>query len=534
MTKLSAQPDPSPAGEDEHLAGPPAAEATASSASPPPDPSPAPVSVGRAAAGGVAWFMAQSVLVKIASLASQLIVARLLIPDDFGLIAKAFAVVSLFNVLQEVGLKELLIQRHDEFDQWSRSAFWMSAACGLLNFLLPVALAPAAARWFSSPELVGLIVVVAAAGPLNALAVVPLARLHAQLRFRFLASLSLAVQAGMIVLGIVLAWRWRNAYALAWPWPALAAVRLVVAWAAARGGESERPRPDTGAAPPGGRWRALVQHSRTFFVGRACQIAINQADYIVLGLLYADTVVGIYYFAFNLSMQTTVLLAGSLESVLFPALSKLGVASERQRLAFQSAAEALTLIGVPLCLLQAGLADPLLQLFFPAKWYGSIPVLQILSVGMAARLTTPPVHNLLQAQTRYRTYMVTSVIALTSFVAFIYVGARLGAAVGVAAGAAAYFILEGPGLYLVATRPAGGRVRDVWRALGVPFAAAGVAVSAGVLLSNTLPGHGAGRHWLRIVVTTAVTAAVYLPLVWVLSPQACQTLVGRVRQLVRR
>src|SRR5207244_1700654 len=100
--------------------------------------------------------------------------------------------------------------------------------------------------------------------------------------------------------------------------------------------------------------------------------------------------------------------------------------------AFFSSTRLLVFVGVPLCLLQAALAAPGMQLLFQPKWAPAIPVVQVLSIAMCGHLFVWQATALLQAQKRLTALLLNGVISVLVFLAFVYAGAKLGEALSVA------------------------------------------------------------------------------------------------------
>src|SRR4051812_30808575 len=360
------------------------------------------------AARGVGWLLLQTGGAKVVALGAQVVLAWLLRREDFGLLSKTFTVAALPGLLYQVGLREVLLGRTTSVrrvDRWAGPATWMAAGLGGLSAALMLAVAPLAARVLyplrvagdatvgDRRQLVLMVAVLAWAAPILSLGNVPVAQLQARLRFRAVAGVNFLQFATISVLSVVFALAGFGAYSFVLPWPLAAMARLVVLW-----GLSPPPLP---LRPMFNRWRHLAGDTAHVLAARALSLVTELGDYVVLGRFHPDAVVGVYYFAFNLSLQTAMLLALNLDGVLMPVLSKLRDDPVRQRAAFLSAAQAIALVGIPICLLQAVVADPVVRLIFDLKWYAAIPVLQVLSIGMAFRVVTHPAQSLMRAQGRF-------------------------------------------------------------------------------------------------------------------------------------
>lgn len=487
--------------------------------------------VGAAAARGFAWMAGQTALGKLIALLGQIVLARLLLRDEWGLIGMAYTVSEMANLIQKTGQREILIQRHRRFDRWVSVAFWMSLAAGILNAGVMAAAAPLAAWAYGRRELLGLVLVLATWPPLSALSTVPLARLQLQMRFRAIATIYTATGALMMGLTILFAALGCHAYSFVLPWPIIGVIRTALMWWLA----PQRIK----LSPQLRRWKYLFGTSAAVFIGRASMAVISQADYMMLGLFYADNrVVGTYYFAFSLSMQTMLLLATNLESVLFPVLSRV-TDPQRQRAAYLLAAQILAVLAIPVCLLQAGASDSILRTIFKPEWHSAMWPLAILSIGMAFRAVGSPSQSLIQAQGRFRAFMLLNLMGAAAFVSMVAIGAAagkhwLGGQVTVAIAAAIYFAIEGPIDLYVAIRPAGGNWRDVWHVHAMPLLLSVIAVAIGCGAAMFIPARGAIYQWGRLLTIFAVGGGIYLLGLRQLAPEVWNALLARIRSLRNR
>jgi PST family polysaccharide transporter len=237
----------------------------------------------------------------------------------------------------------------------------------------------------------------------------------------------------------------------------------------------------------------------------------------------------------------------NLIGVLFPALSKMQDNIVHQTRAFLRAAELLALIGVPLCLLQAAMAGPGMNLLFNSWWQPAIRVLQLLSIGMAVRLVASPGGALIQAQGRFGTYLLTNAVNAVVFLSMVYFGSWLGkqqgpradlpAARNVAAAVMTYFAVIGPIFLWIAIRPGGGKWRDVWRVYFAPTMASviavGVAIGFGRWVQRMPMKSDAVRQVLRLVVILLWSIVLYIPIIRMMAPVAFKELMGRLGGMIR-
>jgi PST family polysaccharide transporter len=365
---------------------------------------------------------------------------------------------------------------------------------------------------------------------------VPAARLQASLRFKALAAIGAAGSVGGAGLTVLFAALKFEAYSFVLPIPLVALFQSAAYWFASppkvRGGLRWR------------RWRYLAGESLSLIGAAALTTIVAQGDYIVLGLLHDEKIVGIYYYAFVLSMQAVGLLVSNLSDVLFPVLSRLNDEPERQGRAFLRAARVFMLIGVPGCMLQAAVARPLMEWLFKPEWSASIPLVQLLSLSAALRLPIGPSSGLMKAQGRFRSFLRFSIFNVVLFQTLATAGAFWGAAIGVAVAVVFYSAVIGPTSLYLAAAPSGARWRDLKSVYAVPFlggfAAVGLGLACAALApvvppAGTVPRAAAALPAiLRTAITCAVSFSVYAAVVMVAAPEVREAVMRYARTIQAR
>ncbi|MCG8401936.1 MAG: lipopolysaccharide biosynthesis protein [Firmicutes bacterium] len=432
--------------------------------------------LGKKTAVGFIWALSQTVAGRVINIAGHILLAWLLAPTDFGLISLAYTALVFGSVLQRAGLNYVLVQRQATLSEWQDAGLWLGFAFGLIATLLLVAAAPLISSLYDEPALLGLILLLSAVPLLDGLAVVPNARLQVDLRFRAIAIVNFAYTATHIVVAVLLAWRGMGAYAFIVGHVAAIALRSILFWFIA----PVAVRFQLGIA----KWPSMIRDGAKLVLSGLCTNLMFQADYIVLGILHSSTSVGLYYFAYRLSTQSIQLISTSLSNVLFPAFSKLQEDKGRQYAAFLKSASLLVYIVTPICFIQAAIVPPGIRLIFESKWYPSIPMLQILCIGMAFRVLYPISNSMLRACGRFTLHMVLSMISAGIFISAVTSMAFIGDGVYVAIGASAAFAILGPGILHQAFLSVGGSFMDVCRVLFRPVLCSIAAMIIAMLASQ--------------------------------------------------
>ncbi|WP_342629271.1 lipopolysaccharide biosynthesis protein [Nguyenibacter vanlangensis] len=431
--------------------------------------------LGRAATSGVLWLMIQSLAARGIGFVSQLALAWLLTPADFGVIGLAYTVFGIANALVSFGVDDVLLQRQKVMTLWSAPAFWICLSLGTLGMVGMLVAAPFAAAWYHSPELVGLISALAIATPIKTLATVPSVRIRADMNFRFLAAYNtfeiFALQLGTIFL----AWLGCGAYSFAIPIPVLAVIKAGLFWWKAP--------PRIARTFRKVQVRYILGSSTTVFATRTIIEIVNQGDYIVLGLIASHSVVGLYFFAFRFSAQPVRMLAGNFINVLLPAFAQLRGDPARQTDAALKACRLLAYIVVPFCFLQAALAGPGLHFLFGTRWSAAVPYIQILSMGLPFDAVSWITGSLLSARREFRLGLMFAAISLPLFFGMAIVGGLADSAFGVAIAVGLYYFTYPPLCSLLILRRCGVAVPRVLELYIMPFVLSAVAIGGGYLAS---------------------------------------------------
>ncbi len=482
------------------------------------------VSLGRRALHGLVWMLAQNLVARACSVLSQLALAALLQPADFGVIGLTYTVTTIAAALTNVGLDDVVLQRERALRLWLGPAFWISLSLGLAAGLLVVAVSPVAAAIYKAPELIGLLAILALAMPIGAVGTVPAMILRARMQFGVLAIYGTVETIGQVLATVVLAWYGFGAYSFVLPGPVVSALRAVLFWRLAA------TKPDL--RPQWARWKYVIGNTTANFANRVLISLINQGDYIVLGLVGSQASVGVYYFGFRLAAQPLWTLAGNFSAVLYPALVQMKSDPGRQSRAVLNAATMLSFCVMPVALLQSAVAEPLISRFFDQRWAASIPVIQLLSIGLAFDAVSWVAGALLSARGEFRAGLRYVVLQLPAFFAFVTLGALWQEAIGVAWAVCAFYGIVQPIYAFCVFRRIGLTAWQVALMHLQPAAYAAAAVGAGLAVA-ALPVL-ADAPLLRAVVIGAVGLPLYAALVRWQAPEVWGALRDRVGAAFRR
>ena len=488
-------------------------------------------SLGHNVSRGAAWMSAQVVYVKLLGLLLQLVMAKLLLRDDFGLYSLALTVYSFAAMFHQAGVLEVLVQRQKSFHIWSGIAFWLSLASGLVAFGMTILFAPLAAKFYHYPDpdkLTNLICVMACIFPIGTLGAVNRAKLQIEMRFRELAIIGGVTMSVDALLKIYFANRGLGAFSFAYGAIIASLLNLALCWLVAPVPIRWRPQFR--------RWKYLLNDGMMVVGSMFFAWVIEEGDYIVLGRFEAVGVVGLYFFAFRISRHVMTLLTLQISKVLLSALSSLPSEADKQVNAFIRAAQVIAAVCIPVCFAMTAIADPLVRLLFEPRWYDAIKLIQIICLGMTFRSMSWPIASLMKAQGRFRTHMLVVGGSILFFFPLTILGTLLGSVVGLTIAVAVFYIFATIVEFAFALKRPRRLLldfRDVFFApLVAGILAIGVACVVGYGLVPRTALEGIPLYIVQCIVIGGVGAIVYILGIRQLSPDVFQETIQRIRKLL--
>jgi O-antigen/teichoic acid export membrane protein len=476
--------------------------------------------IGNRAARGLAWMSAQSLLARVAALGTQLLLARFLTPDDFGVVGLATTVIAILSGLNGFGVDQILQNRQKHLRLWATQAFIASASGGLFLTGVAVPLGALASAVYHQAVIAPLIWVAALSFPLNALAVVPQTSLQASLRFRFLATYNSVEFLVLQLFIVVLALRGFGAFSFVLPLPVMAAGKAATFWLVG-------PVPLRALRGLRG-WPQMLSRSAASLGWRLSATAIDQGDYATLGVLSTPGSVGIYAFAFRLTAQPARILASNVVNVLVPSLVLMRADPARQNRAMLQASDALGLVVAAVCGLQAAESAPFFHLLFGAKWNQAILPLQILSFGLPLDAMSLPAAALLDAKGKFGLGFRFQVLAAPALYIFAIVGVLSHGVIGLAVAVSLFYALRGSIFMLYVANAVGIELHRVLVICARPILLSALAFFPAVALSS-----GIASDIGQIALIGVFGLGLYIGLCFLFARQFLLLSYGRTISLLR-
>lgn len=305
----------------------------------------------------------------------MVVLARLLTPDDFGLIAMLLVFTSIGTLLVDAGFGAALVQRQHTTADDETTVFVFTVCIGIATAGILAVTAPVIAAFFDEPKLVNLTRVMAVVLPLGALAAVPDALLTMKLHFRARAHAEVIASLCSGAVAVVLALQGFGVWSLAWQGIVSIGTRGLLLWLYS----GWRPR---------GRYRGASFRSLFGFggymllTGLLNTIAIRMQA-LLIGKLFDARQLGYYTLAQNTQQAPASMMSSVLNRVGLPVFST--VAGDRQKLlaALRISLRMAMFLFVPCMVGIALVAKPLIDLLYGPRWISAAPMLSILALSAA-------------------------------------------------------------------------------------------------------------------------------------------------------
>lgn len=331
------------------------------------------MSIKKKAIKGVFWSVVQNWGSQAVSLLIFLILARLLQPKDFGLVALANVLIAFIQIFLSQGFSQALIQRQKLDPEHLNTAFWSQFALGFLLTITGFIGAGLIANLFQQPQLIPLIRCLSVLFFFDAFSQVQIALLRRKFAFKTLATRALLGIFVSGVVGIVMAIAGFGVWSLVAQQLVYEGVGIIVLW----GVSDWRPR-----------LRVSLLHFQQLFdygvhiLGFQLVDFFNQrTDSLLIGYFLGAETLGYYAIAQRILQVMTQLLVGTANQVALPIFSRLQTDLNRFREAFYQGTQLTSLIAFPTFLGMIMLTPELVILLFGKQWLPAIPIMQILALA---------------------------------------------------------------------------------------------------------------------------------------------------------
>jgi O-antigen/teichoic acid export membrane protein len=446
-----------------------------------------------------AWAVVGFGGTNLLSLVTTIVLARLLVPEDFGLVALTLALLAVAYLAQESGLGAALVVHRGELRPAAASVSIFSPIVASGLYLLAFLAAPVLADIFDEPRLTSVLRVTALVLVIRGFSIMPLALLQRDMRFGPITAIELSGGIAQASTAIVLGLAGAGVWSLVCGQLAFATAQLVAAW------WYSPIRP----SPREAHWdtlRGMMRYGRHVGLANLINYGNTSSEGLIVGHVLGAAALGVYTLSVRLAAMPVSLIGNVLGRGVFAALARL----QEDKAAFQRVwlenVQRVALLSIPATIGIVIVAEPLVLALLGEKWRAAIVPLQILALNGIVRTFSTTSGEVFQALRRPQYRVVVEVVHLILLVPALMIGARWQGIEGAAAAVVLVNALVGVPVVFVIVRLLGVTAGQLGAAILRP--AVGWVLMAITLLA-VQPLVDDASAWLALLALVLSGAAVY-------------------------
>jgi len=464
---------------------------------------------GRAVRGGVITMLAQ-----VGKFGFQIInmavLARLLSPDDFGLVGMVTSLVGFLTIFKDLGLSAATIQRPEITHAQVSTLFWVNTGFGLLLAVLTLAAAPLVTSFYHEPRLFIVTCTLAAGFVISGLSVQHQALLRRQMHFATIMKIDLLALGCGTMTAVITGWLGYGYWALVWLQLVLMTVTTVSSWIAC-------------GWRPGGWHRECGVRDMLGLGGwlaafRMVSYWIQNVDNVLIGRFWGTQSLGYYMRAYQLLVMPLSQINLPIGEVTIPALSRMTVEVQRYRDAYGKVLQMVLLLTLPVVVVTVGAADWVIEVVLGRQWIAAADIFMWLGIMAFAEPVRYTTSYLFISQGRTKEMFIAELVSSIFLVTAIVIGVMYSTKMVAICFAISSLLIRTPIVLWYVGRSGPVRTLEIYR-IALPFILASLLALAA--LFGFRHSSYAALPWINpltgVIIATAVTGCVFL-LVLLLIP----------------
>ncbi|WP_223634451.1 lipopolysaccharide biosynthesis protein [Planococcus sp. 4-30] len=323
--------------------------------------------------GGLAWSFGDLVGNQGIQFLIQIILARMLLPEHFGLIGMILVFIALCNSLVDSGFTQALIRERNASQADYSTVFYFNLLISVMIYGILYAAAPVISSFFGEPQLVSLVRVLSIGIVINSLAIIPKAMFAKEVNFKAQAAINLSASiiSGVIAIGLAIAGY--GVWSLVLRQLSLNAIQSLLFVFTKKWIPSLVFSVASFKRLFGFGWKLLVSGLIDTFY--------TNVYFLIIGRQYSAAQLGFYTNASRFSEIVSQNLAATILRVTYPVLSSIQNEHERLKQSYKNITKLAAFLIFPMMVGMAAVGEPLVLLVFGEKWLPMVPYFQLLSIA---------------------------------------------------------------------------------------------------------------------------------------------------------
>jgi O-antigen/teichoic acid export membrane protein len=447
---------------------------------------------GRSVRGGIITVAAQAAKI-ILHTGSTAILARLLTPADFGLVAMVSVFTEFVNLFKDLGLSMATIQKKDITHQQVTNLFWVNIGMSCLLILVAAAISPFIARFYGEPRLILITIAIGSTFIFGGLMAQHTALMRRQMQFRALAIIEIIAMAASFMAAIISALLGLTYWSLIIMIAVRGAANTILVWWIS----PWRP----GRPVRGSGIRPMLAFGGNLTGSNVLGYLSRNSDNVIIGYALGPASLGIYTKAYGLLTLPLWQFSLPLRSIMIPALSRLQDEPKQYRRFFLQVLSAVFLITIPMVTFLFISADEIINIILGSQWAAAITAFRYLApAAFCSAISYAPGWLFIttgRTRAQFRWALLSTPVTVIGFMYGVKWGVN---------GVAASFSITYSVMFMLyiywATRESPVRFHDIIQTLAVPALSSLLAALAAALTGRFLLGS-------NIVVRFAVCSIVF-------------------------
>ncbi|MFR9525500.1 MAG: lipopolysaccharide biosynthesis protein [Rikenellaceae bacterium] len=324
---------------------------------------------------GMFWSGVERLLGQVVTFVITLILARLVTPADYGLLAIVMVFVNIAGVMVDGGFANALVREVECTDRDRSTVLYFNIVVAMIIYLVLYLVAPLLADLYDKGDVVDLVRVASIIVVINSLAVVQHSILISAVDFKRQGVISLVSSIVSGVVGVALAYLGFGVWALIVQAILSATVRVIMLWVVVA-------------------WRPLLCFSRSSFerlFGYSSKLMLsnlivsggNELFQLLIGRLFSTANLGFYNYTRRMASFLSCNITITIQRVLFPILSQIQNDEVRLSQLFRRSQILTMSLIAPLMFALSAIAEPVVRVLLTEEWYAAIPILRVISITLA-------------------------------------------------------------------------------------------------------------------------------------------------------
>lgn len=324
-------------------------------------------------ASGVAWSFSEKLLSMVVQMVVSIVVARMVAPADFGVMAIMTFFTSVSLAIVDSGFSQTLIRKSSPTDEEYRSVLTFNVVVAVVLYVLLVATSPLVARLYDAPIIADIAPVLFLVLPINSLCVVQTVMYTREFRFALLSKIVFAASLISGVVAVVMAIMGCGIWALVAQRLLMMGIKAIAFWMLRRWRTSARPTVRS--------LREMAPFSLRLLATDLIASIYNNVAQLFIGKMHTTSTLGYYSQAQKLKDLPVTSTVQAVQGVTFPALAQIKDDDEKFAEGYLRIVRMLGFVVFPVMLMFVAIAPDMFMLLLGEKWMPTVPYFEILALS---------------------------------------------------------------------------------------------------------------------------------------------------------